>query len=142
MTRIMTSEDYAKTGGAHCPACHSLETNSSGEHNSDGNHLTKGVECEECGAAWDDYYTLTGYADLDVAVDEHPAYGECLSEKEHAQKKGAECPVCRSKEHTMSTHVETDANYATRHNKCDGCHSTWNALYTLTGYINLEAEAA
>lgn len=61
---VLNSEDelkekYLRTEGLLCPVCNSndLET---GSKNYDTRYHWQSIECQGCGATWDDVYTLTG----------------------------------------------------------------------------------
>ena len=63
---MKTSEQYVKDGGVKCPACSSRYITGTGNSNADGDWHSETVECESCGATWDDIYTLSGYDGLAV----------------------------------------------------------------------------
>lgn len=58
--KLMTGEDYVRSGGLKCPVCkdknvHSLDTTS------DPGEITQHMECIKCRAYWHEIYYLEGY---------------------------------------------------------------------------------
>lgn len=65
-----TSPHYAAKGGNLCPHCGSgnLTTTNRLDVITHG-ALTIGIECNDCGASWDDAYSLYGYRNLEPPKD-------------------------------------------------------------------------
>lgn len=59
------------------------------------------------------------------------------SSEEYAASGFGHCPVCGSDE-IQGGPVDVDGNQATQEVSCDACNSTWDDVYTLTGYRNLD----
>lgn len=60
----LTEEEYVAKSGHACPACGGTDISSAGSVGTDSKIAWQPVECENCGATWNDCYTLTGYAEL------------------------------------------------------------------------------
>lgn len=63
---MQLSEDKQKEYLEHpsrCPVCNSGELEG-GSYQGDGNHIFQNIHCLNCGALWDDVYTLTGIDDV------------------------------------------------------------------------------
>lgn len=65
-------QKYLASGGNCCPACGGSELDT-GTLQSDGLQAWRTVECEGCGASWDDVYKLTGISDADGFEPNAPA---------------------------------------------------------------------
>lgn len=55
-----TQQHYVATAGQLCPCCNSAEI-SGGPFTADSAIAWQEVTCSDCGAGWNDQYTLTGY---------------------------------------------------------------------------------
>lgn len=69
----------------------------------------------------------------------------CLAEEEHAFEQqeyvgsgGNICPLCQSND-IEGDSWNADSNYATQEVGCTNCGSSWNGLYTLTGFTDFVA---
>ena len=63
----MTSEEYIKDGGLTCPNCRTKDSvRAEGSLNIFGRYAWQTCKCSECGAEWNDSYTLEGYEGLEV----------------------------------------------------------------------------
>lgn len=60
----LNSGEYVKRSGAHCPNCESANIEADGDINSDGDWMSSQIHCNDCGADWEDVYTLSGYETL------------------------------------------------------------------------------
>jgi hypothetical protein len=60
-----------------------------------------------------------------------------LSPKEYAERQGAVCPVCGSK-NIVAGNGETRSDIRTENIDCNGCGASWTDIFTLSGYDNLE----
>lgn len=68
--KIMTSKEYAKSGGNKCPVCHADgELDGWGTVEIDGKTATQAVACNNCDSEWVDCYALTGYENLQINED-------------------------------------------------------------------------
>lgn len=56
-------EKYLEGGGNQCPVCLSGDI-AAGEFNTDDSLVWRKVECEDCGAEWDDEYRLVGISEI------------------------------------------------------------------------------
>lgn len=65
---IMNEKVYAAMGGCSCvnKDCRS-DNIEGGEINIDAGACAQKVHCNDCGAAWEDTYSLTGYTGLDTS---------------------------------------------------------------------------
>jgi len=61
-----------------------------------------------------------------------------LTSKEYAEKLGRFCPQCGSEDDIEGNQVEIDAGGAWQEISCLGCGATWDDVYVLTGFANLE----
>ena len=59
----LTSQQYAEGRGVRCPCCGS-ENVTGGRFECDAGSAWQPVDCEECGASWQDVYVLNGYENL------------------------------------------------------------------------------
>lgn len=59
---------YLKYRGARCPYCRSTDM-VGGDHNSDDNWHSTSIECNSCGATWDDVHTLSHINELQTPWD-------------------------------------------------------------------------
>lgn len=63
----LTSRQYAKKGGLHCPVCESKEieevTSLTPE---DAGSLSQNWKCATCDAEWVEWYLITGYSNLQL----------------------------------------------------------------------------
>ena len=62
-----------------------------------------------------------------------------LKPARYANLKGQCCPVCRSKQITGHS-IEIDTDCASQEITCNNCGSSWNDVYKLIGYSDLETE--
>lgn len=60
-----------------------------------------------------------------------------LTDKQYVGKGGCVCPVCQS-EDISGEHIEVDAGGAWQEINCGNCGATWNDVYKLVGYSELE----
>jgi len=60
------------------------------------------------------------------------------TDEQYIKTSGLQCPSCGAYEVTSIDHVETDSGSAWQEVNCDSCKSTWQDIYTLTGYDNLK----
>ena len=60
----LTEEEYVAKSGNVCPACGGTDLSSTGPVETDTKIAWQPIECENCGATWNDCYTLTCYAEL------------------------------------------------------------------------------
>lgn len=60
-TTKVTDKEHAERQGCSCPACGS-ENVSANEW--DGEGACQEVECEDCGATWNDVYKMVGFDNL------------------------------------------------------------------------------
>lgn len=60
------------------------------------------------------------------------------TDRQYIKTSGQQCPSCEAHEVTTVDHVETDGGSAWQEVKCDSCEATWQDIYKLTGYDNLE----
>ena len=58
--------------------------------------------------------------------------------EQYIKTSGLQCPSCEAYEVTTTDHVETDGGFGWQEVRCDSCEATWQDVYTLTGYDNLE----
>lgn len=65
-------QQYLAGGGNCCPACGSSELDA-GTLQSDGLRAWRNVECEDCGASWDEHFKMTGISDADGFEPDAPA---------------------------------------------------------------------
>jgi uncharacterized Zn finger protein len=68
----LTAEQYIEHGAMHCPNCGSLEI-SAEQARTEYTTAWASVECHECGAMWEDVYTLTTYENLTIPEKENAA---------------------------------------------------------------------
>lgn len=61
-----------------------------------------------------------------------------LSNEQYVAKGGTQCPVCRATD-ISGGEVNVDAGHAYQAITCNVCSATWNDVYTLVGYSELEA---
>jgi|GEM_PF-1565052 len=60
-------EGYVAAGGGVCPHCRGTDTQAEMDWNcATGRELVQHAHCLDCGAAWDEVYTLTGYTGLTI----------------------------------------------------------------------------
>jgi hypothetical protein len=60
-----------------------------------------------------------------------------LASKEYAEKRGLHCPNCGSTQFEGGP-VEIDEGIAWQEIGCSNCPATWNDIYALIGYADLE----
>lgn len=60
LRKPMTTEQYVETGGTRCPFCRGQESEG-GPVEFDAGYALQKIECNTCGRAWRDVYTLTKY---------------------------------------------------------------------------------
>ena len=60
------------------------------------------------------------------------------SDEQYIKTSGLQCPACEAYEVTTIDRVETDDGSAWQEVNCDSCKATWQDIYKLTGYDNLE----
>jgi hypothetical protein len=58
-------ENYLATGGSACPVCGSTSCTGTGGVEIDTGGAWQNIECEDCGATWQDQYKLTRLEDLE-----------------------------------------------------------------------------
>ena len=63
---------------------------------------------------------------------------QLINNYNYVKTSGQQCPSCESYEITSLDHVEIDNGSAWQEVKCDSCKATWQDVYKLTGYDNLE----
>lgn len=64
MQKPMTDKEYVAAGGCRCPVCRS--DNVVGESiGIEGRDAVQEVRCSDCGACWNDVYSLQGYDNLE-----------------------------------------------------------------------------
>ena len=56
-----TPTQYANSNDTLCPGCNSPHVNSTGALEYAAEEIIKDVYCEDCGATWQEIYTITGY---------------------------------------------------------------------------------
>ena len=61
----LTDAEYVAALGTNCPVCHSARFDG-GFVEIDGATASQEIRCMNCGARWNDTYTLTGYTNLDT----------------------------------------------------------------------------
>ena len=62
----LTDAEYVATLGTNCPVCQSTRFDG-GPVEIDGATASQEIWCMNCGASWNDTYTLTGYTGLDTS---------------------------------------------------------------------------
>lgn len=60
-----------------------------------------------------------------------------MTDKQYVLHGGGKCPVCRSTNITGGE-VNVDAGTASQEISCGECDATWNDVYKLVGYAELE----
>ena len=72
-TPKVTDKQHAATQGCCCPLCGSTDI-TAGDWDAEGS--SQEVECDDCGATWNDVYKMIGFSDLTDAdgnpVPNHP----------------------------------------------------------------------
>ena len=63
---------------------------------------------------------------------------QLINNYNYVKNSGQQCPSCEAYEVTTTDHVETDGGFGWQEVRCDSCEATWQDVYTLTGYDNLE----
>ena len=63
----LTDAEYVATLGTNCPVCQSTRFDG-GPVEIDGATASQEIWCMNCGASWNDTYTLTGYTGLDTSA--------------------------------------------------------------------------
>ena len=61
MKEQMSQEEYTKQDGQVCPFCHTKYRLDAGRYTHFTGGLVQEVECQACGATFDDVYELTAY---------------------------------------------------------------------------------
>lgn len=61
-----------------------------------------------------------------------------LTDTEYVATLGTNCPVCQSTQLEGSS-VDIDSGVASQEIWCKTCGASWNDIYTLTGYTDLDA---
>jgi transposase-like protein len=61
-----TNEEFVQSCGNKCPSCQS-ENISAEDFEPEGAHAWRPVSCDDCGASWNETYSLTGYSELEPA---------------------------------------------------------------------------
>lgn len=61
-------ENYLKTHGKFCPNCGSMNIESPGSMEADGNLVWSFVTCMDCSSTWQDNYRLESFSDLDATT--------------------------------------------------------------------------
>ena len=62
---LISQKEYVDYKGSICPNCRSHNI-SAGDRESDCDTIWVNVECSNCGAYWTEYYTLSGYDNLEI----------------------------------------------------------------------------
>jgi len=62
-TPALASSEYVDKGGCYCPVCGS-EDMAGKAVQADAGYASQEIECQTCGATWEDVYKLDGYSDL------------------------------------------------------------------------------
>ena len=62
----LTDAEYVATLGTNCPVCQSTRFDGAPVE-IDGATASQEIWCMNCGASWNDTYTLTGYTGLDTS---------------------------------------------------------------------------
>ena len=57
----MTKEEYINNGGNNCPCCGSGNLGTEDNVQVDSGSAWQKVHCNDCGAIWNDIWSLTGY---------------------------------------------------------------------------------
>jgi hypothetical protein len=57
----MSQAEYVESDGIPCPYCRSNDVDYSGDLRLKGNKVYHDCDCSDCGKAWVEEYTLTGY---------------------------------------------------------------------------------
>ena len=67
MSEPMTNEEYVTRKGQRCPSCRGavLDDRYAGDFNNAGAGY-KTIRCIDCGAEWEETYTLAGYSALEI----------------------------------------------------------------------------
>jgi hypothetical protein len=67
MSETQYSDKYMKSGGSLCPVCDSSEIVSGFDSLGwEADYIASPVACNDCGSTWEDIFTLSGLATLDV----------------------------------------------------------------------------
>ena len=61
-----------------------------------------------------------------------------LSSEQYAAEAGTRCPVCKATSIESTEQVQVDGPNAWQEIRCNLCGSTWNELFRLTGFAELE----
>lgn len=64
LVREQQRKEYLSQVGCVCPQCHSGNIKTKAELIHSGTNMTQYIECLDCGASWDDVYSLHDYANL------------------------------------------------------------------------------
>jgi len=62
---MMTSKQYIERGGCECPFCESTNINAFDEYDGECDGAWRSIECHDCGNAWRDLYTLSGFEQIE-----------------------------------------------------------------------------
>lgn len=84
--------------------------------------------------ALDSFGPLRDYIE---ATTDHGEEGP-MSDEYYVQKAGLCCPVCRSSNIGAHAIHQAEARTAWQEVRCNACGSTWNDIYNLTGFDDLE----
>jgi hypothetical protein len=57
----MSQEDFADNGGCECPFCRCEDVEYDGRVRLNGDKAYHDCKCDDCGKAWIEIYSLTGY---------------------------------------------------------------------------------
>lgn len=61
-----------------------------------------------------------------------------MTDEQYVKTGGTKCPVCESTD-IVGGSVEVNAGSAWQKISCNDCDATWNDVYKLVGYAELEA---
>jgi len=63
-----------------------------------------------------------------------------MSNKEFISHVGLRCPACEKYELESTESVQVDDGYCWQGMECSDCNATWQDIYHLVGYDNLETK--
>lgn len=61
-----------------------------------------------------------------------------MSDREYVSNGGSKCPVCHSEEIEGVANTDMDGDWISKGVVCKNCNSTWDDIFTLSGYDNLK----
>lgn len=61
-----------------------------------------------------------------------------MTQKEYVSIGGSKCPHCSSSNILTDNGIQADAGHAWQDVSCDDCGATWQDIWLLTGYDNLQ----